>query len=74
MTKSLKQLCDEIEAGYAAEKCMYDMPSLAEELTSRTSEIKQLICLADKLAGVDGNVTVIQGVVWFEDGTTLDIQ
>lgn len=43
--RTLKELCEAIAAGYAAGKSMYEsgMPTLAEELTSRTDEILALI-------------------------------
>jgi hypothetical protein len=54
----LLKLCEQIEAGYAAEKSMYDqgMTVLAEEITSRTGEIKELLELVGKLASTLGIV------------------
>lgn len=48
---TLTELCRRIEAGYAAERTMYDgdMPALAEELTSRTAEIRQVVERAERL-------------------------
>lgn len=50
---SLRELCRRIKAGYVGEKTMYDpaMTSLAEELTSRTAEIVDLL---DVICGLDG--------------------
>lgn len=47
--KTLLQLCQKIEAGYAAGLTMYDagMVGAAEELTSRTAEIAELIAGRD---------------------------
>lgn len=45
MSKTLKQLCDDITAGYATDITMYDYPlsERIEELSNRTEDIKELI-------------------------------
>jgi hypothetical protein len=50
MSKTLKQLCDDIEAGYAADKSGLDddMIELLAELSNKTGEIKELIELVER--------------------------
>lgn len=58
MTKPLKQLCDEIEAGYDRNLTMFDEPlcSLVQELADRTLEIKELVEIGDR------------AVIWYNTG------
>ncbi len=50
---SLREICRRIEVGYRCEKTIYDPPlvSLVEELSTRTSEIVEVLDLLRELDG-----------------------